>query len=210
VEQNGNVRDRILDAVSDIVVNDGLAAVSVRSIAHRGVIDEQQIENIYLSREHLLMELLNREYTWICRIIADNVERDPAGGLLSRIYHYALGAMYERPLARALYLEDPDSLNQILRASHGTDFFPRVDADRVFLETLKKVGMIRADVDVTDLAAFLSAYMAGVALTAPDSNIDATTAGLVALLERGVDAGVADTTPGKVALYELLERRDGD
>jgi AcrR family transcriptional regulator len=205
---NGSLRDRILDAASDIVINDGLAAASTRAIAHRAGIDPVEVDEVYTTREHLLMDLLNREYLGIRGIVADNIERDPAGGLLSRIYHYSLGATHERPLARALYLEDRESLAQIMRATHDTEFFPSVGADRQFLQHMQEVGMVRADIDVDDLTAFLSAYMAGAALTAPITDINATTAALVLLLERGVDADVRDTEPGKRALFDLLSRHD--
>ena len=202
----GGRRDRILDAASDIVVNDGVSAASTRAIANRAGLDPAEVDEVYPRHEQLLRDLLNREYAGIRRIIADNIERDPAGGLLSRIYHYALGAIHERPLSRALYLQDRESLSQIMRATHDTEFFPDVGADRPFLERLQEAGMIRADVDVDALVAFLSAYMAGAANSAPAVDVNATTAGLVALLERGVDAEVADTEPGKRALYELLGR----
>jgi AcrR family transcriptional regulator len=205
---NEGLRDRILDAASDIVINDGVAAASTRAIAHNAGVDPAEVEELYANHEHLLMDLLNREYDGVRRIVADNIERDPMGGLLSRIYHYSLGAAHERPLTRALYLQDRESLSQIIRATHDTEFFPRIGADRPFLARLQEVGMIRADVDVDDLGAFLSAYMAGAAITAPSTDINSTTAALVVLLERGVDADVTDTEPGKRAMYELLGRHE--
>jgi AcrR family transcriptional regulator len=208
VRMNGGLRDRILDAASDIVVNDGVAAASTRAIAHSAGLDPLEVEEVFTNHEHLLMDLLNREYEGIRRIVADNIERDPVGGLLSRIYHYSLGAVHERPLARALYLQDGESLREIVRATHDTEFFPRLGADRPFLERLQEVGMIRSDVEIDDLQAFLSAYMAGAAITAPRTDINATTAALVVLLERGVDADVTDTEPGKRAMYELLGRQE--
>ncbi|MGN6326826.1 TetR/AcrR family transcriptional regulator [Pseudolysinimonas sp.] len=206
---NGSLRDRILDAASDIVINDGLAAASTRAIAHHAGVDPAEIDEAYTTREHLLMDLLNREFAGIRRIIADNIERDPAGGLLSRIYHYSLGALHERPLARALYLEDGESLTQIMRATHDTEYFPQLGADPRFLADMQEVGMIRPDIRLDELAAFLSAYMAGAAVTASHVDVNATTAALVTLLERGADADVDDTEPGKRALFDLIARNDG-
>ncbi|GMA93878.1 hypothetical protein GCM10025881_07020 [Pseudolysinimonas kribbensis] len=206
VTLRGRTRDRILDAASDIVVNDGVAAATPRAIASRAELDEVEIHEVYATHEALLMDLLNREYEGIRRIVADNIERDPAGGLLSRIFRYSLGALHERPLARALYLQDPQSLNQIIRATHDTEFFPNMGADRPFLESLQRAGMIRDDVEVGALTSFLSAYMAGVALIAPGTDVDEATAALSLLLERGVDAEVADTEAGKRALFDLLGR----
>jgi AcrR family transcriptional regulator len=208
VTLRGRARDRILDAASDIVVNDGVGALSLRAVAGRAELDEAEIEELYTTHEALLMDLLNREYEGIRRIVADNIERDPQGGLLSRIFRYSLGALHERPLARALYLQDPQSLNQIVRATHDTEFFPNMGADEPFLESLQRAGMVRADVDVHALTFFLSAYMAGVALTARGTNVDEATAALSMLLERAVDADVSDTEAGKRALFDLLGRHE--
>ncbi|MFW8745513.1 hypothetical protein, partial [Mesorhizobium japonicum] len=139
------------------------------------------------------------------RTAADQLERDPAGGLLSRIFRYSLGATHERPLARALYLQNPESLNRIVRSTHGTGFFPRLSPDIEFLRVMRAVGMIRTDVDLGDLAAFLGAYMAGAAISTAESP-DAVVSGIVLLLERGVDADVDDTEPGKRAFFDLVAR----
>jgi hypothetical protein len=50
--------------------------------------------------------------------------------------------------------------------------------------------------------------MAGVALIAPGTDVDAATAALSLLLERGVDADVSDTEAGKRALFEMLGRNE--
>jgi len=200
------MRQRILDAACDLIVNDGVAAATSRAIAARAGVDPIELGEQYASHEALLVDLLMREYRGLRHDIAEDVARDPAGGLVSRIFHYALSATYERPLARALYLMDPEGLGTILRAVHGTGFAPRLQADERFLQTLQEVGMIRPDVDLRALGAILSAFMFGSALTAASDVIDTTIAGLVMLLERAVDADVTDTEAGKQALYELLAR----
>jgi AcrR family transcriptional regulator len=203
-----NLRDRILDAAGDLIVNDGFAALTMRAVASRAGVDESEIDELYPAHEQLLMDLLNRENDGVRRAVADNVERDEAGGLLSRIFHYTLSAIYERPLARSLYLLDPDGLRSIIRATHDTEFFPRMGIDLGFLTALQQGGMIRDDVDVRQLTATLSSFTAGTALTAPHDDIDDVIAGLVTLLERAVDAEVADTEPGKRALADLLSRSE--
>lgn len=205
VNPNASDYTRALEAASDLVVNDGIDAVTFRSIAQRARLAEDDLADRYPTPEHLLAELIDHETQGIRRTAADQLERDPAGGLLSRIVRYSLGAMHERPLARALYLLDPESLNRIVRVTHGTDSFPRFSPDIEFLRAMREVGMIRADVDLGDLAAFLAAYMAGTAISTTE-NPDAVVSGVVLLLERGVDADVDDTEPGKRAFFDLVDR----
>jgi AcrR family transcriptional regulator len=206
VNPNASVRARALDAASDIVVNDGIDALTSRAIAHRAGIAESEVEELYASAEQLLADLLISEYRGMRRSIADGIERDPRGGLLSRVYRYSIIAIHERPLSRALYIQEPGSLNRIVRMTHGTEYFPPFGTDPEFLAELQRVGMIRADVDLDELGAFLRAYMAGTALISTAGDVDAIVAGGVLLIERGVDADVVDTEPGKRAFFENVER----
>ena len=97
--------------------------------------------------------LLNREYAGIFRMIVDHMDRDPLGGLLSHIYRHTLGAVHERPLARALYLTDPVALNTIMREAYGFDYMPRMGARAEFIDMMKEVGMVRHDIDSASLSA---------------------------------------------------------
>jgi len=186
------------------VTGDGFDAVSMRQIATEAAISEDHLFAMFGSLEDLLVAMLNREYRDVFAIIMDNVERDPHGGLVSHIYRYTITGVYERPLARALYLMDRDGLNTIMRATHGMAYIPEIGVRREFLDTMRELGMVRDDVDLEAISAVLSAVSAGAALTAPGSDLEEVTEGLVALLERGVDAEVVDTTPGKRAFIEYV------
>lgn len=202
---NAVARTRALDAASDIVVNDGMASVTMRTVAHRASLGEAELEALFPSIDGLLVELLDREFSGLRRTVADSVERDPAGGLLSRIYGYSLSAAHERPLARSLYLQDPESLTRLVRiAGHGS--FRGLAADRTFIVAMQRGGMLQPDVDVDELTAFLSAYMVGSAMTAQAVDIDASVPAVVRMLERAVDADVDDTEPGKRAFFDLIDR----
>lgn len=195
--------DDVLDAAAHLVVEDGFDAVSIPAIAANADVDPDAIIEAYTSLDHLLVAMLNREYSRMWHTIVGDVERDPRGGLLSHIYRYTLTGVYERPLAKALYLADRDGLNRIMRSSHGFSYIPQVGVRSSFIETMKQAGMVRPEVDAERLSAVLSAVAAGAALTSPHgSQLDLVTEGLVALLVSGVDADVVDTTPGKRVFIE--------
>lgn len=194
--------DELLDAAAHLVTEDGFDAISVSQIAIRAGTTPDDVLLAYTSLDHLLVAMLNREYSSVWTLILDDIQRDPLGGLLSRIYRYTLTGVYERPLARALYLADRDGLNTIMRASHGFSYVPQVGVRSAFIERMKEVGMVRPEVDATRLSALLSAVSAGAALTAPHSDLDLVNEGLFALLSGAVDADVADTTPGKTVFIE--------
>ena len=194
--------DDVLDVASDLVVNDSVGAVTARSVSGRLGIAEDVLLRLFPTVTDLLVSMVNREYAAMFSVVLDNVERDPLGGLLSRICRYTLTATYERPLARALYLSDPEALNAIMRASHGLDHTPHLRLRSTFVEQMQLAGMVRDDVDPEWIAATVSTLAAGIALTSPHDDLDDILDGLALLLDRAVDAEVTDTTPGKAAFSE--------
>jgi Uncharacterized protein conserved in bacteria len=192
----------LLDAAAHLVVEDSFEAVSISRIAAQAQVSSDEVLAQFGSLEDLLSAMLNREFMAAWRSLLDHMERDPRGGLLSRIYRYTLPAVYERPLVRALYLADRDGLNTIIRSTHGFAFAPQFGLRPEFIERMKEVGMVRGEVNARSLSALLSAVSAGAALTAPHAQLDDINDGLFSLLARSVDADVEDTTPGKIAFVE--------
>ncbi|MEO8528328.1 MAG: helix-turn-helix domain-containing protein [Pseudolysinimonas sp.] len=204
--------DVMLDTAAQLITEDGFDAVSLSRIATEVGVDDDDVLTEFGSLEDLLVAMLNREFSRMWAVIVDNIDRDPRGGFLSQIYRYTLTAVYERPLARALYLMDRDGLNTIMRATHGFAYIPEFGVRAGFIERMQDVGMVRRDVNPEELSALLSAVCAGAALTAPNSELDKVSEGLLMLLERGADTDVTDTSPGKAAYVEfamsLVNRKD--
>ncbi|MFT4283979.1 MAG: hypothetical protein QM598_04010, partial [Protaetiibacter sp.] len=108
--------------------------------------------------------------------------------------------------ARALYLDDPAGLNRVMRAIDGVAAVPDLTIHPELLPSLQDAGTMRADADPREVAAVISVIGSGIAMAAPGQLIDVVADGLRMLLERGVDADVADTTPGKRVLAHYAER----
>ena len=194
--------DQALDVAADLVIHDSLGAVTIRSVATRLDISETELLKLFPTLTDLLVSMVNREYAAMFRVVLDNVERDPLGGLLSRIVRYTLTAIYERELARALYLSDPDGLNSIMRASYGLGHTPHLRLRATFIEQMQIAGMVREDVDPEWVTAAIAAVSAGIALTAPHNDLDDIVDGIALMLDRSVDAQVSDTSPGKIVFGE--------
>ncbi len=198
--------EQILDTASRIVIGDGVEALSYGTIAQRLETDTAAVQRIFPVFEGLLASLLTRETRELLHVIADNVERDPRGGLPSRIFGYALVGVFEHPFARALYLDDPAALNRIMRAIDGVAPVPDLTIHPELLPALQDAGMIRPDADPHAIAAVISVLGSGIAMSAPGQLIDVVADGLRMLLERSVDADVVDTTPGKQVFAHYAER----
>jgi len=197
--------ESILHAASAIVVGDGVETLGYGALAQRLGVTPAQVSEVFPVFESLLAALFTRETGDLARLIAANVERDPRGGLPSRIFSYALGAIYEHPFARALYLEDPAALNRIMRSIDGVVVVPDLTIHPGLLPALQAAGMARTDVNPEAIAAVISVLGSGIAMSAPGQLLDAVTEGLVTMLERGVDADVTDTTPGKLVFARYAE-----
>ena len=195
--------DDVLDVAADAFLNDGFDALSFRHVASRLDVDESDIEEFFDSVEQLLVSMLNREYGRIFGDVVDNIERDPLGGRLSRVYRYVLSAVYERPLARALFLMDRDGLNRIMRATHGFAYVPQLSIRADFIDRMKAAGVVRPDVDSAAISAVISAVSAGAALQAPHGALDDIVDGLSTLLERSVDTQQTDTAAGKAVFFQF-------
>ncbi len=191
----------ILDAAGNLIMNDGYAAVTLASIASRSGLSLHDVTDIFPTANDALVAMLNREFNGMYSVILQNIERDARGGLLSRMYTYIFTAVYERPLAKTLYVIDREALNSIMRNSHSFVYTPTIGIQSELLGALQQAGMIRGDVDVETVASVLKACSAGLALTAPHDDLGLIIDGLSMLLSRGVDADVDDTSPGKAAFY---------
>jgi AcrR family transcriptional regulator len=202
--------DRVLDAVTAIVLEDGFESANLRSIAAKARITEEELLDLFGSADQLFVAMLNREYEGIFHVIVDHMDRDPLGGRLSHIYRQTIGAIHERPLARALYLTEPVALNTIMRAAYGFDYMPEMGPRAEFIDMMKDAGMVRHDIDSGSLSALLAAVVAGASLTAPHEEVDRIVNGLMVLLERSVDTEAHDTSPGKRAFLQYATGLTGN
>lgn len=194
--------DRILTAAADILMADGYDAVTVAAIAAHSGLAQSEVSELFETPGDALVAMLNREFAAMYAGIVDHIERDPRGGLLSRIYLYILAGIYERPLSKTLFVIDRDALNRIMRHSHSFRYVPQVGIRGEMIERLQEAGMVRRDIDASMISSVLSVCSAGLALTAPHDDLDTIIRGISDLLSRGVDANVDDTTPGKRVFYD--------
>lgn len=197
-----SIVDAVLDAAADLITNDGYSAVTHASIASRAGLTVEQVSEAFPTANDALVAMLNREFQGMYGNIVENIERDPRGGLLSRVYTYILSSVYERPLAKTLFVIDRDALNSIMRNAHSFVYVPNVGIRSELIEGLQAAGMVRADVDARQVSSVLSICSAGIALTAPHDDLGLIVDGISTLLSRCVDADVDDTSAGKAVFFD--------
>lgn len=195
---NHPLYSRILDAAETIVIGDGVEALGFGTIAERLGVDRDEVQEAFPLHQQLLTALLVRMTSALALSVIDNIERDPLGGLPSRIYGYSLTAIFEAPLARSLYFRDPAGFTSIVRTVGGMGWIPQLSISVDLLPALQAAGMARQDVDADAITVLLNAVGAGAALMASEQQLDSISDALIMLFERSLDAPVTDTTAGKL------------
>lgn len=192
----------VLDAAAHIILTDGFDRVSLKEVAARSEVSPEAVLELFGTFEDVLVCMLNREFARMYASVVDQIERDPRGGLLSRMYLYILTAVYERPLAKILYTVDPTALNTIMRNANSFGYVPSVGIRADLIEKLQRAGMVRRDADAPAISHLITTFSAGLALTAPHEELDLIVSGICDVLAKSVDTDAIDTTPGKAAFYE--------
>lgn len=200
---NHPMYSRVLDAAETIVISDGVAALGYGTIAERLGVARDGVQEVFPLQQQLLTALLVRMTSALALSVVDNIERDPLGGLPSRIYGYSLTAIFEAPLARALYFRDPAEFTIIVRTVGGMGWVPQLSISGDLFPALQAAGMARQDVDADAVTALLNAVGAGAALMASDQQLDGISAALIMLFERSIDTDATDTRPGKRIAQDL-------
>ena len=193
----------VLDVAADIVANGGFETLTIDRLADAAGVSTERIVELFGSVEQTLVVMLNREFTGIYVSMVDDIERDPDGGRLSRIYYYTLAAVYERPLARMLYTVDREAMNSIMRNANSSRYIPGVGIRADLIENMQRIGLVRRDVDAGTVSHMLTIFSAGLALTAPHDDLDRIIRGVTDLLAQVVDEeGVTNTAPGKAVFFD--------
>jgi AcrR family transcriptional regulator len=193
---------RILDVAAEILADGGFETLTLKSLAAAAGVPVSEIVDHFGSLGETLVLVLNREFTGIYLSVVEHIERDPAGGLLSRIYYYTLAAVYERPLARMLYTIDPEAMSSIMRSANSYGYVPGVGIRAELIEKMQVAGVVRREVDAGTVSSMLTIFSAGLALTAPHEDLDRIVRGVADLLAKVVDVDTQDTTAGKAVFYE--------
>jgi AcrR family transcriptional regulator len=201
-EHSQAVLDELLSTAENVFLENGVKETTLERVSHRCELPLALIEELYPSAIDLQVAMLNREFTRMYQGIMDHVERDPKGGLLSRMYTYILTQVYERPVARTLFMIDRTALHELMTHQHARVYLPTIEIRKELTTKLQQAGMIKPEVDPGLVSASLAVISGGLALTAPHANLDEIVETLLGMFGREFDADVSDTQPGKAIYYE--------
>jgi AcrR family transcriptional regulator len=144
--------DRILDTARDLLLAWGYRRVTIDELARRAGVGKGTIYLHWRSREEVFQAVSAREAAEMADAIVDAVRHDPAEVALHRYLRRLFVEAMNRPVLRALYTRDADTLGSFLAAAHHHRLEEsKLDVNRDYLAVLAAEGMLRSDLDLKDL-----------------------------------------------------------
>src|SRR5947208_15238179 len=104
--------DRILDSARDLLLRWGYRRVTIDELAARAAVGKGTIYLHWRSREEIFHAVSAREAAAMTQAIVDAVRKDPGEVVLHRYLRRPFVEAIERPLLRALYTRDADTLDK--------------------------------------------------------------------------------------------------
>jgi len=144
--------DRILDTARDLLLSWGYRRVTIDELARRAGVGKGTIYLHWRSREEVFHAVSAREAAAMADAIVDAVRTDPAEVALNRYLRRLFVEAMNRPVLRALYTRDTDTLGTFLAAAHHHRLEEsKLGVNRDYLGVLAAEGMLRPDLQLKDL-----------------------------------------------------------
>ncbi|WP_322756713.1 helix-turn-helix domain-containing protein [Frankia sp. Cas3] len=161
---------RILEAAAELLIRWGYNRVTIEDIARHAEIGKGTIYLHWKTREQLFTTLLEREVLAAVQEVIAELRCDSQTALLHRFTRSYFLAIMRRPILRAFFRADAETLGKLSRPAQGT----REDRHRVllhgYLDLLAQQGLLRADLPTEALGTAFLATLQGFIVSEPSSD----------------------------------------
>lgn len=142
--------ERILDAAGELLLWIGYRRLTVEDIARRADVGKGTVYLHWKNKQELLAALLLREDAGVMRDVVAGMRRAEVEVQLHRVLRALFIAIMTRPLARALYTRDVETLGRLV-AKNVAGMKARQEISAVsydaYLDLLAEHGLLNADID---------------------------------------------------------------
>ena len=140
---------RILTAAAELLERWGYRKVTIDDIAKQAHVAKGTIYLHWKTREHLFVELIDREKYNLLVEVQRHLEADPEGWSLIGLIKYITLATLKNPLMKALFLRDSEYLGELVMLAYNEATYTAQMAGYLhFVEWLRERGMIRNDIEL--------------------------------------------------------------
>jgi AcrR family transcriptional regulator len=144
--------DRILDTARELLLSWGYRRVTIDELARRASVGKGTVYLHWRSREEVFHAVSAREAAAMADAIVQAVRDDPAEVALHRYLRRLFVEAMNRPVLRALYTRDTDTLDTFLASTHH--HHPeesKLGVSRDYLGVLAAESMLRPGLRLNDL-----------------------------------------------------------
>jgi AcrR family transcriptional regulator len=144
--------DRILDTARELLLSWGYRRVTIDELARRAGVGKGTVYLHWRSREEVFHAVSAREAAAMADAIVQAVRDDPAEVALHRYLRRLFVEAMNRPVLRALYTRDADTLDTFLASTrHHHLEESKLGVNRDYLGVLAAEGMLRPGLRLNDL-----------------------------------------------------------
>jgi AcrR family transcriptional regulator len=144
--------DRILDTARELLLSWGYRRVTIDELSRRAGVGKGTIYLHWRSREEVFHAVSAREAASMADAIVNAVRADPTEVALHRYHRRLFVEAMQRPVLRAVYTRDADTLGAFLAAPHHQQLEEsKLGVTRDYLAVLASESMLRADLRLSDL-----------------------------------------------------------
>jgi AcrR family transcriptional regulator len=141
-------RERLLDEAAALIERYGYDKTTVDDLARAAGISKGAFYLVFDGKEALFVALIEREAERLLGHLIARMDAEPGGMTLFTLYDHSIRAMLERPLLRAIYLNDRRMLGdwqERIRGRIGGDVGLQIGAD--FVVAMQAAGLIRPELN---------------------------------------------------------------
>jgi AcrR family transcriptional regulator len=200
---------RILDAAAQLLERWGYSRVTIDDIAKHAGVGKGTVYLHWPNREALFHAVLQRELIQAIEQMLPTLRDHPEELLLHRLVRHFWLAAGRRPLVRAVFVQDFDTLGRLTQAGDKALLTQQYKAFETYVQVLKEARLLRADLTASEVMYIYRATITGFFLSEnlipsqyqPDAERKADL--LAALFQRAFDI---PEPPSKAALKALAPR----
>ncbi|WIX89746.1 TetR/AcrR family transcriptional regulator [Amycolatopsis sp. DG1A-15b] len=160
-EDRAERAERILDAAAELLLRAGYRRTTIEDVAGRADVGKGTVYLHWKNREELFLAVLLRESVRALEDLVSALEADPLAARLSRLTEIQYANVLRRPLLRAGYADDADTLGKLLPKLHGKLDPRHAEAFVEYLELLASNDLLRTDRPVRELVVAFQAVLHG-------------------------------------------------
>lgn len=190
--------DRILDTAKDLLLRWGYRRVTIDEIARRSGVGKGTVYLHWATREQLFFAVGAREAATMTDVVVAAMGADPAEVALHRYMRRLFVEAMQRPVLRALFTRDADTLDKFLsNPVRGQLEYAKLVASREYLGALIDSGLLREGLRAEDMDYSLPTIVFGFFAMEPllpaelDPGLEGKAAHLADALRRTFEPAVA-------------------